>query len=209
MDMNDENQAKENLNRLRQIATDNKVFLAQVRYKLAQAIYLKNKPRVKQKIEAQELLESVSKEERIPYQFTVIALFNLCELLLDELKLYGEREVLEEVERLTQKILQIAQKQHSYTLIVQILLIRSKFVLLDGALDTADNLLKQADIYTKEKGLSFLSDEISQERSNFEKELEVWTELTQRDSPFQKRLKQAKIENYISEAMKVLDRHSV
>lgn len=49
---------------------------------------------------------------------------------------------------------------------------------------------------------------VKQERADFEKELGMLTELTQRDSPLQKRSKQAKIEEYIIEAMKVIDHDS-
>ncbi|MHA2097643.1 MAG: tetratricopeptide repeat protein, partial [Candidatus Kariarchaeaceae archaeon] len=80
-------------------------------YRLAESMILKNSGRSKYKIDAQRKLEKIVEEEIIDFRLTIFAMINLCELLLEELKFYGEKEVMEEVQNLSEKISYIAREQ--------------------------------------------------------------------------------------------------
>lgn len=202
IEMNAKDQAKDYLQQLQQMDESTKTDVINFRSRLAKAIFLKSSPRAKHKIEAQSIFEKIIGEEIFNFAYTVLAMLNLCELLLDEAKLYGEAEVLEEVSRISEKIHQIAQNQNSYPLIIQTLLLRSKFAILQNSPIKADKLLAQAYIIAEEKELTSLAKKISVEQENLEKELAKWAEIARKS--FQDRLDHIKIQTYIAEAMKVV-----
>ncbi len=204
IEMNVKDKAKGYLEKLQQVEESTKDDTINLRTRLAKAILLKNSPRAKYKIEAQNIFEKIVDEKILIFEYTVIAMLNLCELLLDEAKLYGEEEVLEEVSEISKKIHQIAQDQNSIILLVQTLLLRSKFALLQNKQVKADKLLEQAYSIAEEKELTLLVKKISLEREKSEKELAKWAELARKD--FQDRLDHIKIQKYITEAMKIIHR---
>ncbi|UCE13998.1 MAG: hypothetical protein JSV04_02180 [Candidatus Heimdallarchaeota archaeon] len=195
-------QLKDALDRVQSLETK----IISQHYRVAKAMILKTSSRITQKFKAQELLQNVINEEITEHKLTVYAMFNLCELLIDELKLYGETEVLQKVKVLLTQIYDIALHQQSSQLIVQSLLLQAKFALADGDAQLADELLKQAKLKSEESGLQQFRIQITQEQEILHNEIEKWTRLINQNTPLKVRIEQARLSEYVTKAISLLDK---
>lgn len=172
---------------------------------LAQAMELKKSPRITKKARAQKLFRHIASDERVPHDMAAFAMLNLCELLLDEVKAYGEEEAFQEAEKLSNRIYKIAKGQESPSLLVEALLLQSKFSLLKGTIPKADRLLQQAHKIAEANQLDALTAKVTQEQSTLEKEVTRWEELIARAAPLRERLDQARLQDYIADAVRVIE----
>ncbi|MFW9997823.1 MAG: tetratricopeptide repeat protein, partial [Candidatus Odinarchaeota archaeon] len=72
---------------------------------------------IKNVVTAQEMFQQITEEEMIECTLTVEAIFNLCEILIVELKTFENEESLEEIKRLTSRLLSIGKDQCSFSLL--------------------------------------------------------------------------------------------
>ncbi|MHA2370838.1 MAG: hypothetical protein ACXADX_18650 [Candidatus Hodarchaeales archaeon] len=171
---------------------------------LAQAMELKKNPRITKKAQAQKLFRLIASDERAPDDITTLAMLNLCELLLDEVKAYGEEEAFQEAEKLSKRIYKVAKGRKSPFLLVEALLLQSKFSLLKGTIPEADRLLQQAHKIARANEVDGLVTKVTQEQSRLEKEVMHWKELIARAAPLHERLDQARLQDYIANAVRVI-----
>ncbi|MHA2251648.1 MAG: hypothetical protein ACXAD7_14890 [Candidatus Kariarchaeaceae archaeon] len=168
--------------------------------KLSEALVLKRKNRTKDRLEAQRILETIISEEIIDHELTVFAMFNLCDLLLDELKIYGEEEVLHEAMKLSDRVYKIAMDRNSDTLIIESLLLQHKFDVLSGNLDDAREKLDRALLISDEKKLINITHKINEELITFESSLETLQSLIYDGADLLKRLSNVKVQEHIKNA---------
>ncbi|MHA1543117.1 MAG: hypothetical protein ACTSQH_09085, partial [Candidatus Hodarchaeales archaeon] len=101
-------------------------------------------------------------------------LLNLCELLLEEIKLTGNDEVIKEVKSYLDKLHGIAGEENSYPWLVQIYWLQSRLAMLELNIKKAQDLLSRAEELAKSKGLDHLVSLISRERFSLTDQLEKW-----------------------------------
>ncbi|MHA2500338.1 MAG: tetratricopeptide repeat protein, partial [Candidatus Hodarchaeales archaeon] len=205
LDQGSHSQAQEYLQRLQHIEAqeENKIVSQQCR--LAEGLVLKTSPRIRDKVRAQEIFQQVAEEELIQYSLTERAMINLCELLLDELKAYGEAAILQEARALIQKLYGLAQDQNSFSLVVNALILQAKLALVDGEPATAEQFLEQAKLTAEEKGLILLVKRTSTEQEALQAQYEVWQQLIQRNAPFHERLERVQIAEYLKDVEKLVN----
>ncbi|MFW9915298.1 MAG: tetratricopeptide repeat protein [Candidatus Thorarchaeota archaeon] len=209
LDMGSHEQIQQNLERLQHIhAQMDHKGLSQA-YRAAQALVLKASPRIRDKARAQELLQELVDEEMIIFFITQIAMVNLCELLLDELKAYGEIKVFQEASSLLDKLYSLAQTQHSFSLVVTSLILKAKFAMIEGDLTTAAQYLEQAKATAEEKGLGRLGEKVAAEKRQLEAQYETWEQLIQRNAPFGERMEHARIADYLKDIQKLVKKQRV
>jgi tetratricopeptide (TPR) repeat protein len=174
LDSDDKASANQYLQRFEQInnRVDNRIV--NQRYRVAKALSLKKSKRTRERVKAEEILGRVVSEEITDHSLTVTAMIHLCDLLMVELKLTGEEEVLEKTKNLTQRLLDIANKQSSHTLLVESYILRSKLALVELDIDQARILLAQAHVIAEEKGLEKLAQAVAEERDSIQSELKKW-----------------------------------
>ncbi|MFX1511263.1 MAG: tetratricopeptide repeat protein [Promethearchaeota archaeon] len=194
--------AQQYLQQLQEINNQEKNRDIDQRYRLAEALMLKTSSRARHRVKAEELLTQVVEEEVIDHEITVIALLNLCEILLDELKAYGEAVVFQEAKAMANKIYTLAQNKHSFSVIVNALILQAKFAMVDGNFSMAINFLEQAESTAVAKGLRLLVTKVSVEKQHLEDQYDSWQTLIQDNAPFRAKLEQARLEDYIKEAKK-------
>jgi tetratricopeptide (TPR) repeat protein len=184
-------------------------FVSQA-YRLAKAMLIKGSPRMRDKVEAQEILQQlVDEEELFDWSFAIKtkAMLTLCELLLFEIKASkdetpGLRDLLQEAKTLIENLTSLAQKQPSFPLLIDAFVLQAKFALIEGDLNSATELLKRATIAAEEKKLQLLGEKVATERKRLEDQYDSWQELIQSNAPFQDRLEQARLEEYLERALK-------
>ncbi|MHA2100932.1 MAG: tetratricopeptide repeat protein [Candidatus Kariarchaeaceae archaeon] len=184
------------LRKLMQIAEKNPNERIKVIKNLSHAIILKNNPRSKYKAEAQTILEEIIKENKI-FRISLDAALHLSELLLDELQMYGSDEVLEEVEKLTRNIYEMAQEHQLYPLIVEVLILRAKLEFINLKMDETDKLLQQAHLIAEERGLDRLLNSVEQEENRMALEIKLASEISKSGSTIQERFDKSQVIEYI------------
>ncbi|MFX1515154.1 MAG: tetratricopeptide repeat protein [Promethearchaeota archaeon] len=172
------------------------------RYRLAKALVLKSSRRTKMRGKSSEILEKLISEEIIDHSLTVRAMFELSELLIDELRAYGEEEVFYEVKELIQSLDEIATKQNSHSLIIDILILLAKLSMVEGDLNASQQFLDRVELIAKEKEIEYLANKVLREKEQLRTQYEKWESLIESNAPFGARLEQAQLAEYITTAKK-------
>ncbi|MHA2494714.1 MAG: tetratricopeptide repeat protein [Candidatus Hodarchaeales archaeon] len=209
LDQGARDQAEQYLQRLKQIKDQTEDKFIDQEYRLAAALVLKASPRLRDKMQAQEIFEEVANEEMVDFEWTQIAMVHLCELLLDELKTYGEVAVLQEAKILANKLYGLSQERQSFWLMVEVLILLAKLALIEGDLTAATQFLDQAKLTTEEKNLELLTQKVIAEKQSLEDQYETWLTLIQSSGSFQERLEQAKVADYLKDVEKVISLQGV
>ncbi|MFX0207709.1 MAG: tetratricopeptide repeat protein [Candidatus Hodarchaeota archaeon] len=171
--------------------------------KLAEALILKTSPRLKDKGKAQEILQKIAEETSDNFEITYTAILNLCDLHIFELKASGEKMVLQETKNLVRRLTARARQQHSFSSVVDALILQAKLAMVEGDLTVATQLLDQAQMIADEKGLTRLGEKAIKESQLLEAQYDNWQHIIQSNAPYTTRLKYAQVEDYLSEALKM------
>ncbi|MFW9777975.1 MAG: tetratricopeptide repeat protein [Candidatus Heimdallarchaeota archaeon] len=209
LEVGERNQAQVYLKKLEEVKRDkdpNNRYI-DLRQRLAYALVLKNGRRLKDKTDAQRILEEIIHEEIILHDLSIYAMVNLCELLLDELSLYGEPEVLTEAENLSAKIHGIAQEQKSFSLAVEALLLLSRFSLIRGNITRTDTLLEQAESITAEQNLRKLAEKVKDDQTALKEMLEKSEEMLSKGASIHERMKAVRLNEYIARMKNIVRTH--
>jgi tetratricopeptide (TPR) repeat protein/predicted amidohydrolase len=179
LEKEDRSLAEQYLKKLEQIneRAENKVI--DQRYRVAKALWLKSSKRARHKLEAEKILEEVIKEDVGDHTLAVAAMIHLCDLLLFDLKNTGEEELFGEIKELTNRLLEISEKQSSHSLLAQTYLLQSKLALIELDIGRAKKLLEQANSIAEEKGLNLLARLVAQERDSLLSYVKKWESLVQ------------------------------
>ena len=200
---------KDLYSQMKKIYSDHKVILNKEslnyfndRINLANALLLKQHNRIRFKMQAQEILTGIvnNSSYSIYDDIIIYAIPALCDLLLDELKTYGEAEVLAETKDLIKKFTIFTTENHLYPLVIEALILDSKLSLIEGEITKAGEILDKALIITKEKQLIFLQSMVIQEKQELEANLDTWNNLVEQNASMYERINQSKFQNYLKKA---------
>ena len=164
-------------------------------YRMAQGFILKNRPRMRDKVKAEEIFKSFVKNENTDFQLTNMALLNLCELLLNELSMTNDYEILEEIQPIIDKLLHLEKQQYDYNLIAKGYLLQAKLALIQFKLEEAQHFLTLGQQIAQEKGLQLLAMKISAEHDELLNHLDLWEGLNKKQNQISmaERIKYAKL----------------
>ncbi|MHA1168236.1 MAG: tetratricopeptide repeat protein [Candidatus Hodarchaeales archaeon] len=171
------------------------------RSNIVEALLLREEKRIRKRFKATEILEEVIEEgisREAYHELTVIAMINLCDLLLYEVKVLGEEGVMGEIQELSGKIHDIAKKQASHSLLVESYLLKSKLALLELDTDQAQELLVQARLLAIERGLDRLARTIAGEEEVLLSNLSKWKEISTRKPRMQEIIDLTRIDDLIN-----------
>ncbi|MBA7709173.1 hypothetical protein ES703_118085 [subsurface metagenome] len=208
LDMGSPEQAQQYLDRLQHINEQEDHKGLSQSYRVAQALVLKTSPRIRDKARAQELFQQLIEEEMVHFFNTQLAMINLCELLLDELKAYGEVGVFQEAKSLVDKLYSLAQDRHSHSLVVNSLILKAKFAMIEGDLTTAVQYLEQARVTAEEKSLGQLAEKVTTEKQQLEAQYDTWEQFIQRNATFRERVEHARVSDYLKDVEKLVKTQS-
>ncbi|MFX1507284.1 MAG: tetratricopeptide repeat protein [Promethearchaeota archaeon] len=198
----DQIKAQTYLVRLNDLHEKNPKAIFSLKSRLAEALILKMSPRAKDKFKAQEILATIVSETD-SQEMKLIAMTQLCELLLIELKIFGEKEVLQEAKGILQKFEEMGQLSKSFYITVEALVLQAKLAMIEGDFQGAFRNFDQAYQMANEKNLNLLVKQVEQERERFETEYSKWQGLIQSDSSLAQRIEFAQMEEYVREAQKL------
>ena len=172
---------------------------------LARALIEKKSTRAKYRISAQNKFEELVTQQINDDELNTRAIINYCELLLEELRTYGEEEVLDEIITLVKKLNVIAERQKASPLKIEGLLLEGQLKLIQGEAEISMNKFNQAyDLATKYK-LKRSAKKASMLIEYLKREIEEWEMRYHKNIPIIERIDESKIIIYINDAIKVRD----
>jgi len=171
-------------------------------YLLDKAMLLKESLITRKKVKSEEILRQIIEEEEANYELSVYALLNLCELLLAELEITNVAEILEEVKPLIAKLLDIAERSHSYWIWGETFLLQSKLALMSLNLKEARRFLTQGQKIAEKYGLELLAIKISNEHDELLRQLNIWENMKKSEPSISERMKLARLNEQIERMVK-------
>ena len=189
LDQNDLESAQTYLEELKNLSEKENIKRINDTYRIAKALILKKTGGTRNIIKAEEILKELLEEKSIENDLLVIILLNLCDLLYKELQITNEPEILEEIQPLITKLLEISEKMHSFLLLAEVNFFKAKYKLINFELVESQRLLTKAQQIAQKNTLSRLEKKISMEHDQLLEKLDIWKELKERNTPISERLK--------------------
>ncbi|MBN1217029.1 MAG: tetratricopeptide repeat protein [Candidatus Lokiarchaeota archaeon] len=143
-------------------------------YRLDKAIILKSSNRLMDKIMAGEILKSLINEQISDNEIRIEAMKHLCEILLNELELSGDREIFNEIDSLSEKMVKMGESNSLFGLLAETYFFKAKMSLLNLDTDNARLLLTKAQNIAIDHGLKRLAKKISNEHDFLLMNLDEW-----------------------------------
>ncbi|MFQ5819890.1 MAG: tetratricopeptide repeat protein [Candidatus Heimdallarchaeota archaeon] len=171
---------------------------AEIRYNIAQALLLKASPRTRDKMRALDLYKQIVEDEVIDILGTARASFNLCELLFFEFKTSEDPVILHEIQKVTNRLLDLAEVQHSHLYLTETYFLQAKLALLELDVPRARRLFNQAQAIAEEKGLEKLAQSISSEHDALLAQLNTWETLKAHEAPLVKARELSDVEELLT-----------
>jgi tetratricopeptide (TPR) repeat protein len=163
LDISNLEQSQRYLDYLASIAKQMNNKVVKQRYNISQALLLKSTKRIRYKMKAMEYLNSIIEDELVNSELTTTAMLHSADLLLYELKLYGEEGILRELKEIAQQLLKLAETQNLHSLLAETYLLQSRLSVIELDIKNARHLLYQAKDIADERDLRKLSELIAYE----------------------------------------------
>ncbi|MHA2126755.1 MAG: tetratricopeptide repeat protein [Promethearchaeota archaeon] len=158
-------------------------------YLISKAYMMKTSTRMRDRVEAQALFRKaidLTWEDGL-----IFSMGNLCDLLLEELSMYNDPEIIDEIVPLITKSLEMAEEVHNYTWLAETKLLQSKLALIQMKFEDAEKLMIEAQHIADLHGLNLLAWGISSEHDKLLEQVEVWDEARKEETPISQRIKLA------------------
>lgn len=185
---------------------DNKLIY--IRYRLAEALFLKNSGRSRDIIKATDKLEEIIDEDLQDNQFENLAIISLCECLLEEFRAFGEIETFNRVISLINELNELAKQQSAIPLLINTTILQAKLTMIQGSLNDSEVLLDKAKDIADRNDLQSLSKMALKEKNRLKSQFTKWQKLINTNASFQIRLKEAQLADYIEEAKNIVSTRS-
>ena len=195
--VNNKSAVAKHLQELKEINKKEENLLLKQITKIAEALLLKMDNRSKSRVQAEELLTEIMNSDIIDIDSYYDAVLNLCELLVQELKITGNQEVLFEINKILDKLDKKAQEQKSFWLQAEIYWIKANLALLNWDIDGAQQLFTEAQIIAEERGLIQLAKRVSQEFDKTLDQKELWAQLRENNASVIERLEVARLDDLL------------
>jgi tetratricopeptide (TPR) repeat protein len=162
-------------------------------------IILSSGARTQERAEAELILNQIVKEKisnPIPHIYAIIS---LCEFLIEELKMSNDIRVLDEINPLVNRLLNITEKTHSYIWLVRSKLVQSKLALIQMEFKESKILISQAQQIAESHDLQIYAQVISNEHDQLLEQQDMWEHLKKTKAPMTDRINLASFDGVIAQ----------
>jgi tetratricopeptide (TPR) repeat protein len=178
-------------------------------YLFSKANLLKTSPRMRDHVEAQALFKQLIENPdegggggiKTPRRFSkenlVFDMGHLCDLLLEELSLYNNPDILDEITPLITKMLDMAEEMRNYHWLAEAKLLQAKLALIQTDIEEARRLMVEAQRIAELHGLTLLASKISSEHDKLLTQIDIWDKFKNSDAPMRDRIELASTEDVL------------
>ena len=167
-----------------------------------EAILLKKSQRIRDKAKVEELLKKILEKSDTDFDLTANTLIELCDLYLTELHTTNNLEVLDEINPLINRLLEIAEKSHSYWVLGEIYILQASLALITLDLKEARRFLTQGQQVAEKYGLKMLARKISNKHDELLKQLTIWENLKKSEATLTERLQLARLNEQMDNVLR-------
>jgi len=191
--------AQEYLKELKKLSRKEKNKFLSFYAKLTEASVLKERKRFVSQAKAISLLHSIIRTNEIYNEINIHAMLNLTEILLEELTIFNESEIIDELKDINIQLLKIAEMQISRSLLAEAYWLKGKINLIQLNLDEAQEDLLKAQEIAFSQGLDNLAQKISLEYDSIVREHNKWKAILNSDVSIKKRIEKTQVDTLVSQ----------
>jgi hypothetical protein len=189
LDKDDFHLANEYLDNLKQIRDHFKNTVLDLWVAFYDALILKRSPRTRDKAKAEELFLSLLENAKVNFGLTIEILVQLCDLYLTELRTSNNLIVLNDINPIINRLLEIAKHSHSHFILCETYILQAKLALITLNMKDARKYLTQAQKIANKYGMKQLAIKISNEHDELLSQLNTWENLQKSNAPIAERIK--------------------
>jgi len=197
LDFNQREKARMYLKDLKELENQTNYKLSSQSYMMAKALLLRTSKRAINHVEAQQMLKQVIDDETLMFEYHIMVLITLCDLLLEELNMYNNPEIIEEIDPLILRMLEISEDQHSYLYLAESKLLQAKLALIQLKIEEAKLLFTQAQNLAESYGFDLLAIRISGEHDILLEQIRIWDNMKEKNTPMSERIKLASLDSVL------------
>jgi tetratricopeptide (TPR) repeat protein len=202
---NSPEEAQEHFDRFSQYIEKKKIPINYYWYRLSKARLLRSSSRVRDRAEAEKTLKEIIEEQKAAKKKlnrgvtdeSTIALIELCDFYLEELRLTNDLKIINDIQPLIIRLLKESERTNSYTLQSQTYLLQGKVSLLQLNMGDARLHLIKAQRIAEEHSLKLLAREISTEHDKLLTQLDKWEEFNKTNAPISERMSLASLKESV------------
>ncbi|MHA1646055.1 MAG: tetratricopeptide repeat protein, partial [Promethearchaeota archaeon] len=172
------------------------------RYRIAKALILKKTGINRNIIKAESILNELLEENSVENELLVIILLNLCEILFREIQTSKEQEILGEISSLIDKLIDIAKKERSFSLLAETHFFKAKLELINLNILETQKILTKSRNTAKKYNLTRLEKKLSMEHDHLLDNLDTWDKLKEKNATLSERLTYVSFEGDLQLMMK-------
>ncbi|MHA2007273.1 MAG: tetratricopeptide repeat protein [Promethearchaeota archaeon] len=157
-------------------------------YMVSKAIVLKSSGRSRDRGEAELLLKQVIEDEITNNAMYLASLIILLTILFEELRMFNNLEIIDEIKPLITRFHNITEKTGSYFFLAQGKLYEAKIALIQLDFDKAKKLLTEGQRVADLHGFLPMAQAISAEHDLLLRQQDMWEDLIKNDAPISERI---------------------
>ncbi len=184
----DNERAQKYFHRLEKIYNQKRNDRIEILYKFDKALILKTSSRIRDKAKAEELFKELIETDTIFFDLIIKAHIHLCDILLTEYRIENNIEVLNELNYYISRLLDIAEKQHSYLVFCETFILQAKIALLNFDVKSARLFLTRAQKIAESYSMKRLAMKISYEHDELLRKTKMWENLKTSEVSLSERL---------------------
>lgn len=176
------------------------------KYNFTKAIYLKNSNRLKDKIQAQLILEELVLDAKKKNESRMEYIPHLLELLIIEYTSSKESEVLDEIHNYLTEYISLAENENRFPALVKGLLIQAQLAQSEGNYSESQKLLEKGLEIAIKINIPSLIMQVENSKRDLEAELTRMEELVTKNVDIASKIKESNLLSYVTEAQQFIQK---
>ncbi|MCY3413317.1 MAG: tetratricopeptide repeat protein [Candidatus Heimdallarchaeota archaeon] len=166
-------------------------------YILLQGLKLKLSPKLIDKGKSMELLQSIVQDTLIYFEFTYDASIHYCDLLLQEFMISNHHDSFDEAQGIVDTLLILTKDQNATVKIIEVLMLKSKLLMINGDMDEAGSVLNEAMSLSMQNNLDNYITQVKVEIKKLEVEIKNMTDKYDKHKSILEKMDNSKIFDYL------------
>ena len=171
--------------------------------KMTKAFLLKESPRIKTRLMAQDIFEEILDDDIVNMEYTILAMQSLVELYLIELQISDNTSLLENINGLIHDMLELANEQHFYPLMIKSIILQSRIAFLNNNIDNCLQILQEAYLIVEQNKLDKFYPLIDYEKEFITEQLSKWKYLAESDASMYQKIQESHLLSYLQDIAKL------
>ena len=172
-------------------------------YNMTKALLLKSSNRFRDRALAEDIFKEIFENENNILNNRLLSLVDLCEILLNELRITNDINIIDEIIPLITKLQNFAQIINSYYYLIVVNMLQAKLALINFEINDARRFLTQAQRMAERHGYTELAIEIADLHEELIQQSETWDYLKEIDAPVSKRMELAHLSENLNDLIRV------